>query len=150
MTVPGSGEGSYVLVLRCDSSIKIAVGALGLLTFNKGYYLYVGSAFGPGGLKARLKHHLGQSKNPHWHIDYLRKECEMVEIWWCENPLRLEDRWVRLLEQLGYRSPHAGFGSSDSRSYSHLFHSEQEPPFALFERQMADGWVSCWRLAEIP
>ncbi len=35
-----------------------------------GFYIYVGSACGPGGLRARISRHLcGKRKRLHWHID---------------------------------------------------------------------------------
>ena len=71
-----SGKGTYVLVLRLSSSLTLPVGRLGECYLTKGYYIYVGSAFGSGGLAARLRHHLKVSLTPHWHIenDHLRKE----------------------------------------------------------------------------
>ena len=36
-----------------------------------GWYLYAGSAYGPGGLRARLARHFKPQKKPHWHIDRL-------------------------------------------------------------------------------
>jgi len=40
-----------------------------------GYYIYIGSAFGPGGVRARMLRHLRADKPKHWHIDYLREFC---------------------------------------------------------------------------
>ena len=39
---------------------------------RKGYYVYVGSAMGSGGVAARLKHHSKISKKLHWHLEYLQ------------------------------------------------------------------------------
>ncbi len=52
------GQGSYILILHLNRPERIAVGKLGKCSFPAGYYTYVGSALGPGGLASRLKHHL--------------------------------------------------------------------------------------------
>ena len=54
-------KGIYALVLHLEHREEITVGKLGTVTFPAGYYLYVGSALGPGGLEARLAqlHELG-------------------------------------------------------------------------------------------
>ena len=61
--------GTYALVLVSCSHQRVEVGKLGRLAVQSGYYVYVGSAFGPGGLKARIAHHVKISRRPHWHID---------------------------------------------------------------------------------
>ena len=35
-------SGSYLLIIDCEQSTEIAVGALGTLAFDAGYYGYVG------------------------------------------------------------------------------------------------------------
>jgi Uri superfamily endonuclease len=49
--------GTYALLLKLDKQERITVGRLGTFGFPAGYYLYVGSALGPGGLRARLARH---------------------------------------------------------------------------------------------
>ncbi len=56
--------GTYALLLKLDRWERITVGKLGTFDFPAGYYLYVGSALGPGGLQARLAHHQRGSKSP--------------------------------------------------------------------------------------
>ena len=66
-------KGVYCLVLF-HKACTIRVGALGDLTFPRGWHVYTGSAQGQGGL-IRVQRHvrLAVSKNQtkHWHIDYL-------------------------------------------------------------------------------
>jgi hypothetical protein len=64
--------GTYVLVLSSRSTDLIQIGRLGALQLQLGFYVYVGSALGPVGVRGRLAHHLKPSRRPHWHIDYLR------------------------------------------------------------------------------
>ena len=59
----------------------IFVGKLGYIHFPGAFYAYVGSAM--NGLEARLSHHLRKEKKPHWHIDYLLREAEIVDIILC-------------------------------------------------------------------
>ena len=83
-TVPVSaaaGKGSYVLLLRNQAAVTIQVGKSGMLQTKRGYYLYVGSAFGSGGLDARLRRHFRSEKRHHWHIDYLRDRMQPVDAW---------------------------------------------------------------------
>ena len=63
--------GTYALILVSSSDRWIEIGKLGKFLIQPGYYVYAGSAFGPGGLKARIAHHMRISQRPHWHIDYL-------------------------------------------------------------------------------
>jgi len=63
--------GVYYLILEVVSDFKLNVGVLGLITLAKGYYIYVGSARGRGGVLARVLRHFRRGKRIHWHIDYL-------------------------------------------------------------------------------
>jgi Uri superfamily endonuclease len=40
-------------------------------TMPAGAYLYLGSAYGPGGIRARCRRHLTQDKGKRWHVDWL-------------------------------------------------------------------------------
>ncbi len=69
---PPSQPGTYLLVLRVDAVHAIRVDRRGRLTIllKPGYYVYVGSACGAGGLRARITRHLcGKRRRLHWHID---------------------------------------------------------------------------------
>ncbi len=113
--------GTYVLVLHLDRAARIEVGKLGTLSFAAGYYCYVGSARGPGGLRARLARHLRRPKRLHWHVDYLLRETSVEEIWTAPSSDRLECSWARdLLTLPGAQVSVRGFGSSDCSCQSHL------------------------------
>src|SRR5262245_30517552 len=70
--------GTYVLILYVAQDGNIAIGSLGKHRVPPGCYAYVGSAFGPGGLRARLTHHVNAASKLHWHIDYLRRQAEII------------------------------------------------------------------------
>ena len=132
-------KGSYALILgpyRKGAAGSVAIGRLGTLALQWGYYLYVGSAFGSGGLAARLKHHLHSTARPHWHIDYLKEHLAPVEVWVTTDPVSQEHRWARLLlENPHSTAPLAGFGSSDCECASHLFFFTELPCFEWFRQQ---------------
>ncbi len=67
--------GTYALFLTLSAPAQLTIGKLGVFDFPAGEYVYMGSARGPGGLRARLRHHLRPAQRPHWHIDYLRTQA---------------------------------------------------------------------------
>lgn len=125
-------SGTYVLSLFLPGLQTIAVGRLGTFDFPNGYYLYVGSAFGPGGLAARLGRHdkLARlsDKKLHWHIDYLREQAAIVEILYEVGTLRQEHRWATAICQLKRGEilvPR--FGASDCFCPTHLIYFPTQP-----------------------
>ena len=123
--------GTYILVLKCNSVSTKKIGRLGKLHLSQGYYLYVGSAHGPGGLYSRVKRHLKIShKKKHWHIDYIRSKMKVIEIWFSYKKEKLEHDWAMELNRLPFSTiPLMGFGSSDCKCQSHLFYFKQKRLF---------------------
>jgi Uri superfamily endonuclease len=122
---PGNGEaapagkGAYALLIRLDTPVPFARGG-GTAVIAPGWYVYAGSANGPGGIRARLGHHLRGHKRPHWHVDHLTNAAAWVEA--LALPGGSECAIVaRLVEAAALTLPLAGFGSSDCRAcVSHL------------------------------
>lgn len=117
----GPSQGTYVLVVQLDQLKRIKVGRLGFITFRTGYYLYAGSALGPGGLSGRIHRHLRpeSQKRSHWHIDALTSQGSITGIWWSVSPQRQECAWSEILSVAGDRTA-PGFGASDCRCAGHL------------------------------
>jgi Uri superfamily endonuclease len=120
-------KGTYCLVF-ITPGCTIRVGALGDLPFQAGWYIYVGSALGSGGLQ-RLRRHISlarlRDKQPAWHVDYLLTSPHFsLKFAVCAIS---EDRYECLLtrELNGTRIP--GFGCSDCSCTSHLFYREANP-----------------------
>ncbi len=113
--------GTYVLVLRSDERKRIQIGKWGPLQINPGFYLYVGSAVGPGGVQARVSRHCRQEKARRWHIDFLREHTEVNSVWYAHGPGHLEHEWAKALEGAKGTVSVKGFGCSDCRCKSHLF-----------------------------
>jgi len=134
-------KGTYILIASMLQMKRIEIGRLGRFDISPGFYVYVGSAFGAGGLRARLGHHLESTADPHWHIDYLLQVARPVEIWYTTANQKLEHHWADLVEQASnFRIPIARFGSSDyhrSRS-SHLYFSKRLPAFRWFEQKQME------------
>jgi Uri superfamily endonuclease len=136
-----SAKGTYVLLIHVHQLKRLPVGRLGTFDLRPGFYAYVGSAFGPGGLRARLTHHIEVASDPHWHIDHLLRLATPIEAWFAPSDRKLEHDWVELFEQeKRFTCPIPRFGSSDyrrSRS-SHLFFSRRRPSFVWFEQRVRD------------
>ena len=122
------GPGTYVLILSLPCSQPVTVGRLGRFHFVAGWYAYVGSARGPGGLAARVARHLRPAKPLHWHIDYLRAQAQPKAVWFREGAMSLECVWAEaLISQPEASTPIRYFGSSDCRCFSHLVHFAAQP-----------------------
>lgn len=136
-------KGSYLLLLELAEPQTVTVGRLGNLDFCAGLYLYAGSARGPGGLAARLGHHLKPSKRCHWHIDYLRLKAPVAAVWAGWGPATCCPSECRLVARLNRYAPlyppYKGFGSSDCTCYSHLLHwpltASEKSSWSTFRRE---------------
>ena len=84
-----------------------------------GLYAYVGSAWGPGGLVARVGRHMrGRFKKPKWHVDWLIiNGTPLLALLF---PNVTEDDLYRAASNV-LRPAVRGFGSTDTDHYTHLF-----------------------------
>lgn len=138
------GPGTYTLILHGHATGKVRTGRrYQEIELRPGYYFYVGSAFGPGGVRAWILRHARGTPARHWHIDYLRAHLRPVGAWYKHGPDRLEHRWAQAFCEMDGMSPIAGFGCSDCGCYSHLFHTPRIPDIALFSR-VTGGSIDCW------
>ena len=129
-----SDPGTYALIMASIEFRCLSVGRLGSMALRPGWYVYVGSAFGPGGVRARLAHHRKLATKPHWHIDHLRPHTVLQRAWYTFDPARREHEWAGVLLQLpGAEVPLPGFGSSDCRCPSHLVRLGRQPSFRAFQ-----------------
>ncbi|MCX8182050.1 MAG: GIY-YIG nuclease family protein [Candidatus Methanomethyliaceae archaeon] len=111
-------KGSYAIILRLNRHSKLEIGK-NQFNLNPGVYIYAGSAFGPGGIVARLRRHLktfttGTTKK-HWHIDsFLRLSTAFISVY-ASSPQKMECGIVRSLKEMGFKTVR-GFGNTDCRS----------------------------------
>jgi Uri superfamily endonuclease len=133
-------HGTYALIYRCATAVEVVVGKLGPVFLPSGYWIYVGSAFGPGGLRSRLTHHLRVSHHPHWHLDYIKSALNPFEIWTTIDAVKREHDWAKAFSSLkGASRPVYGFGASDCACRSHLIHMPRRPRFADFKQRIRAG-----------
>ncbi|RLF47255.1 MAG: GIY-YIG nuclease family protein [Thermoplasmata archaeon] len=116
-------KGSYLLIMELTRDKNIAVGALGIIHFKKGYYAYVGSAM--NSIEKRVERHLRKEKKLRWHIDYLLKEAKVEKIYYKESQEKEECRIAKIFLSNGF-SYVKNFGASDCNCESHLFYAEDE------------------------
>ena len=133
--VSRAATGTYALLFTIPRTCSVHVGGLGRIELRCGTGLYVGSAFGSGGLVARLRHHLLSASTPRWHLDYLRRAIRPEEIWFTCDPRSREHLWAGVFAAMRAAGvPRDGFGASDCRCRSHLFHFATLPRLAAFRR----------------
>jgi len=129
--------GTYAVVLRSTAARQITIGKAGTLQTVAGYYLYVGSAHGSGGLRARVGRHLEGGSAQRWHIDYLRAVTTPIGVWLDTGANADEHRWAAALARLpGTTAPLRRFGASDCRCDSHLYFAHSPPDVADFKTQL--------------
>jgi len=134
-----AAKGTYVLISFVPQMKRLKIGRLGAYDIIPGFYAYVGSAFGPGGLRARIHHHLESVAQPHWHIDYLLAFAEPVEVWYALAGRKLEQDLAGVLERSArWRMSIPRFGASDYHGsrVSHLFHAKRRPAFRCFQQDV--------------
>jgi Uri superfamily endonuclease len=116
--------GTYALILELSAAQILQVGRFGGLNFPAGNYVYLGSARGPGGIRARLGRHIHGGAKTRWHIDYLRARALVVEYgfreqsnWRLADEIPLECQWSQEIAKLpGATTPVVKFGASDCKA----------------------------------
>lgn len=113
--------GTYTLVVALSTPARIEVGALGTISFDEGWYAYVGTALGPGGFSRIDRHRelaTGTGTTRHWHVDYLLGHSESS----IHSVIKTAavDAECRVADHVDATAvPH--FGCSDCDCHSHLF-----------------------------
>jgi Uri superfamily endonuclease len=65
--------GAYLLLIELTKATDVRLANRRSASLLPGCYLYAGSAYGSGGLKARVARHMRRAKLQWWHIDQLTK-----------------------------------------------------------------------------
>ncbi len=120
--VPKS-KGIYAIVFKISKSVRLySIKMFKNRVIEKGLYVYIGSARGPGGLRARIKRHLMKKKRRKWHIDYLTtlEYFKPIAIIYAITDQDLEYKVSELLSNY-LPIPVRKFGSTDKPSKAHLF-----------------------------
>jgi Uri superfamily endonuclease len=122
--------GTYSLLIRLENPTTIEVGALGERRFDSRYFVYTGSAFGPGGF-ARVDRHReiasGERTARHWHVDYLLGDPNAtIDAVWISPGA---DRECTIASDLP-GEPVPGFGASDCDCEAHLVGTDERATLA--------------------
>ena len=116
----GAERGAYLLLISLPRPVRLSFQSIKPRVLLSGEYIYAGSAWGPGGIRARVKRHMKRGKRRHWHVDDLTEAANAILPF--AVPGGYECDLVRsLLAQDQFSVSVRGFGSSDcNRCDSHL------------------------------
>lgn len=109
-----AAAGAYVLLIRLEAPLSLDMPAFRGKSLVPGLYAYCGSAYGPGGLRARVSRHLCAAKPMRWHVDRLTAVGRIERV-----DMRIGGRECDLAGELltaGGSAVLPGFGSSDCRA----------------------------------
>ena len=111
--------GAYVLAMQFDRPVEFSFQREEHV-LAPGFFIYSGSAYGPGGIRARLRRHFRRDKKLHWHVDRLTTVADSIHAIAVENGAECEIVG-RLMLSGEFLFPLEGFGSSDcTNCLSHL------------------------------
>ena len=114
--------GIDALVLECRWTGSVRIGRLGTQELPPGFYVYVGSAYGPGGVAARKEHHRQIANRRHWHMNYLWPACDLLAVGFRTDTASQEHAWAYAVARLSSAAvPMPSFGSSNCQCKAHLF-----------------------------
>ncbi|MDH3701228.1 MAG: GIY-YIG nuclease family protein [Alphaproteobacteria bacterium] len=107
-----TSAGAYALSIELVQPVRLA--RFPDTALSAGTYVYCGSAYGPGGLRARVARHLRHEKPMRWHVDYLTRSGSVRAV--LALPEGSECALLSsILTHPGATVPIRGFGSSDCR-----------------------------------
>ena len=114
-------KGVYLFFLELEEDCRLRVGGLGEISFEKGTYVYVGSA--QNNLEKRLTRHVAKEKKRKWHIDYVTSsKCAKPLIAYAYAlPKKYECILAEIVRTISGSKPIKRFGSSDCKCISHFF-----------------------------
>ena len=115
----------YIVATRVPRRTTLTVGALGQVTFERGWYAYVGSA--RRGRDARVARHLRAEKPLRWHADYLFVAFPPARAWLVDGDLAECDLAGALEGLPGASRRPARFGAGDCRCRGHLVRIRRLP-----------------------
>lgn len=114
-------KGVYVLVLKVTRDTVVHTRSK-TFDLTKGYYVYVGSARGLGGVSSRIRRYIYGLKKAFWHIDYLlvNPVVSLKALCFKCSDVDLESFYASEFRRFCLGFP--GFGCSDKPlDYSHLY-----------------------------
>ena len=142
-----SKKGTYALIFQANQAFAREVGRLGNFVGDAGSYIYVGSAFGPGGVYTRVSHHLKLSSNPHWHLDYIRPFLKPIAVCYSYCATRHEHQWATTIGDMDdVEIPMHKFGASDCSCRTHLFYFRKISKTSILQQALQNTLQSSQQL----
>ncbi|MBB6444604.1 GIY-YIG nuclease family protein [Bacillus benzoevorans] len=114
------GHSLYTIYLQLNDAQNISIGKLGNFHFQKGIYIYVGSA--KKNILHRIKRHKEIEKKYHWHFDYLRPYGTITKIITYDTSFTECGLADKIRKEVDGSIPVKGFGASDCKCGSHLIY----------------------------
>lgn len=71
-------RGAYALVIDLARPLALEISRYAGSVLPAGRYVYCGSAYGPGGIRARVSRHCRTDKKLRWHVDHLTRTGTVV------------------------------------------------------------------------
>jgi Uri superfamily endonuclease len=120
LNTQASQKGAYVLLIGLDRALPVGAGRHKSGQLPAGTYFYAGSAYGAGGIAARIGRHFRKDKKVYWHVDRLTLEASRLAAFIVENGNECALAEA-LLQSNSVAIALEGFGSTDCSSCrSHL------------------------------
>jgi Uri superfamily endonuclease len=115
----------YIVLTRVPRRTDVAVGSLGPVTFERGWYAYVGSA--ARAREARVARHLAREKPLRWHADYLFAAFPAERAWLVDGAAGECELAGALAALPGAERRPRRFGAGDCRCSGHLVRFGRRP-----------------------
>jgi Uri superfamily endonuclease len=74
------GRGAYALVIDLARPLALEIPRYVGSVLPAGRYVYCGSAYGAGGISARVARHCRVNKKLRWHVDHLTRTGNVVDV----------------------------------------------------------------------
>ncbi len=102
------------MLVKLAAPVRVTLAKQPGWRLSAGWYAYAGSAYGPGGIRARVARHFRNDKPVRWHIDQLTQAAS--ELWAAPVPGGNECKLLQAMHSNpGVTLSVRGFGSSDCR-----------------------------------
>ena len=115
----------YVVLTRVPRRTKLAIGSLGPVQLERGWYAYVGSAV--RGREARVARHLAREKPLRWHADHLFTAFPPGRAWFVDGAAGECELAGALAALPGAERRPRRFGAGDCRCAGHLMRFARPP-----------------------
>ncbi len=115
----------YIVLTRVPRRTALAVGSVGMVTLERGWYGYVGSAARARG--ARVARHLAREKQLRWHADYLFTAFPAERAWLVDGAAGECELAGALAALPGAERLPRRFGAGDCRCAGHLVRFARRP-----------------------